>query len=233
MTLREISQRILDLYRTSSNSKDAENIDIRHIISFIETSRARILQQRFSKPMYYINENLIQSLIGEEFELIKSNNTTYMVDGISLGDLGRDILVSKRSIPKTIDRKTDAGTWVRVSPSDMLNVRINMTHHEKALISGYGKFNHDTLYGFEYNGKLGITCKNPTILEGITNLDLRGVFESPINLMKLQYPTLEDEELWELEYPISSDLIDDVSNMIINEKLRIPMESSSPELPKE
>lgn len=233
MTLREIAQRELDIYRTTTNSKDAENIEIRHIISFIESARARILQQRFNKPMYYINENLVQSLIGEEFTLIKSNNSNITVDGLSLSDLGRDVVISVRDIPKTIDRRNTPGTWIRVSPSDMLNVRINMTNHERAISSGYGKFNYNELFGFEYNGKVVIVSKNPTLLEGLTRLDLRGVFESPLAVMGLNNPTKEDEELWDMEYPLSLDLIDDIDNMIINEKLRIPMEGQTPEFPKE
>ena len=64
--MREIAFRLLDTYRNTS--KDAENIDIRHMVSFVESQRSRILQQRFTKPMYYINENLIQNLIAEELE---------------------------------------------------------------------------------------------------------------------------------------------------------------------
>lgn len=45
----------------------------------------------------------------------------------------------------------------------MLNVRINMCNIEKALGSGYGKFNNTEIYGFEYNGKVYITSKNPVL----------------------------------------------------------------------
>lgn len=108
-----------------------------------------------------------------------------------------------------------------------------MTNHERAISSGYGKFNYNELFGFEYNGKVVIVSKNPTLLEGLTRLDLRGVFESPLAVMRLNNPTKEDEELWDMEYPLSLDLIDDIDNMIINEKLRIPMEGQTPEFPKE
>lgn len=229
--MREIAFRLLDTYRNTS--KDAENIDIRHVVSFVESQRSRILQQRFTKPMYYINENLIQNLIAEEFQLIKSNNFALSVDGISIDVLGRDVLRSVRSIPKTIDRKNTPGTWIRISPSDMLNVRINVTNHERAITSGYSRFNFSEIYAFEYNGYIYVTSKNPAVLEPISRLDLRGVFESPLAVMRLLNPTMEDEELWDLEYPLSLDLVDDIENMIINEKLKISMESQTPEFPKE
>jgi len=231
MTLRELGFRLLDTYRNAH--KEAENIDIRHMISFIESQRARFLKQRLSKPMYYINENIVQTLVGEPVQLIKSNNISITIDGISLSDLGRDVLVTTRNIPKTIDQHSIPGTWLRVSPSDMLAVRILMTNHERALTGGYGKFNYNDIYGFEYNGKVMITSRNPAVLEPITNLDLRGVFESPLAAMKLIYPIYSETQLWDLEYPISVDIVDDIEKAIINEKLNIPIQAQAPETPKE
>ena len=183
--------------------------------------------------MYFPDETVLQTLTAEEFQLIKSNTYNVVIDNISMNDLGRDILVSVRNIPKTIANNNSYGIWSRVSPSDMLNVRINMCNIEKALGSGYGKFNNTEIYGFEYNGKVYITSKNPSVLETITRLDMRGLFESPLEVMAMQNPTLLEEELWDLPYPIDISLVDDIEKAIIMEKLQIPMEAKSPEFPKE
>ena len=233
MTLRELSYRLMDLYRNSSGNKDADNLDLRHMISFINTFRAKFIKQKIQKGMYFPDETVLQTLTAEEFQLIKSNTYNVVIDNISMNDLGRDILVSVRNIPKTIANNNSYGVWSRVSPSDMLNVRINMCNIEKALGSGYGKFNNTEIYGFEYNGKVYITSKNPSVLETITRLDMRGLFESPLEVMAMQNPTLLEEELWDLPYPIDISLVDDIEKAIIMEKLQIPMEAKSPEFPKE
>ena len=231
ITMRQLQFRILDLYR--SVHKDADNITDRHIVSFLESLRVKFIKQRMEKGMYFPDETVIQTLVAEEFTLIKSNTYNLTIDGISISDMGRDILVSTRDIPKTIATNKGYGTWARVSPSDMLNVRINMSNIEKAIGSGYGKFNYSELYGFEYNGKVYITCKNPTIIETISRLDMRGVFESPIKVLAMQNPNLITEELWDLNYPIDIGLVDDIEKSIIVDKLQIPMEAQTPEFPKE
>ena len=233
MTLREFSYRLMDLYRNSSGNKDADNLDLRHMVSFINSYRVKFLKQRLEKGMYFPDETVLQTLVAEEFQLIKSNTYNVTIDGINLSDMGRDILVSVRNIPKTIAKNNGYGTWARVSPSDMLNVRINMANTEKALGSGYGKFNYNEIYGFEYNGKVYITSKNPTVIETISRLDMRGLFESPLEVMALQNPTMIEEELWDLPYPIDISIVDDIEKAIIMEKLQIPMEAKSPEFPKE
>lgn len=233
MTLREISYRLMDLYRNSSGNKDADNIDLRHLVSFVNTMRSKFIKQRMEKGMYFPDETVLQTLVAEEFTLIKSNTYNLTVDGISISDMGRDVLASVRTIPKTISKNNGYGTWSRVSPSDMLNVRINMSNIEKAIVSGYGKFNYNEIYGFEYNGKIYITCKNPTILETVSRLDMRGLFESPLEVMALQNPNLIEEELWDLPYPIDISIIDDIEKSIIMDKLQIPMEAKTQEFPKE
>ena len=62
---------------------------------------------------------------------------------------------------------------------------------------------------------------------------MRGLFESPLEVMAMQNPTLLEEELWDLPYPIDISLVDDIEKAIIMEKLQIPMEAKSPEFPKE
>lgn len=39
---------------------------------------------------------------------------------------------------------------------------------------------------------------------------MRGLFESPLEVMAMQNPTLLEEELWDLPYPIDISLVDDI-----------------------
>jgi hypothetical protein len=203
-TLNELVHTFQELYRP--NSVITDSIDNRLWAKFIQSTRAKLLKQRLDAPFKLIDVKNIQSLGTVTMESVTTSN-------------GKYVIRSSEAIPWTIHTKTGP-TFTRISSIDKLNVNYRYVDRERAMVSGNGKFNKDTIYAYIDEGKLYLTSKT-NLHKYIDSIELQGIFENPIDAYEFRYGV--GTYNWDLEYPISESLINDIKNIIVQENFQLIM----------
>lgn len=207
-SLSEIAYQLSELYRATNSITDS--VDIRLFKSWVQEARAQIIKQRLDDNMRFIDEALIQDLSYVAMSKVDSSvNSNYPSN--------KYMLLTTRDIPTVINRKGHLGAWIRVAPADRLERNFNIVSHERALVSGNGKFNQSEIYAFPYGKKLGLISKT-NIHKNIRYINIRGVFANPTEA----YEFVNGINSWsdDYEYPISETIVSDMINMVIDKKFK-------------
>jgi hypothetical protein len=219
MTLNEAAYRVRRFYRT--HYKETDELDIRYVYSWIVTIGAKLLKQRFDKPMATIDNNFVQDLGPVEMELVDSSICRDLPTPLLAS---KNILRTKLSIPPTIDRSGHTGTFTRIGPADGLTTNFKVLDYDDVFYYGNGKFNGNDICAFPLGDRIYLYSKGGNHFN-IKYIDVRGVFLDPRDAGKFKYP------LWDetYEYPMNETLIDDMENIIRNEKItfNIPKDTTS------
>lgn len=210
-TLNKLVWEIIELYR--GVYKDSDPLEFRLVVDWVQSQRARFLKQKFSKTMYVIDESFVQDLGEVEMETSSS-----IVTNTDLG-LGLHMLRTSIDIPRTIEGREGIGTFTRIGPADRLSERFNIVTYDRALVSGYGKFNRDTIYAFTIGDRIYITSKSGAHLK-LRYIDIRGVFQNPILAARIKNPAWSYDD----DYPISMSLVDDLKLAILKEKFPLVLQ---------
>ena len=127
---------------------------------------------------------------------------------------------SSTRIPTTINRRGNIGTFTRVAPADMLEVRFNFVSYDRALKSGNGKFNNNDIYAFLNDGYMYLISKT-NIHKYITDVNIKGVFVNPEEAYNYRYGA----NTWtdDMDYPVSTAIVMDMVNAIMDKKFKFIM----------
>lgn len=210
-SLNKLIYELIEIYR--ARVKDSDRLDERLVADWIQTQRSRLLKQKFSKSMYMIDESFVQDLGQVTVEAVSAINTT-----VDLG-LNKNMLRTSIEIPKTIEGREGVGTFTRIGPADKLSERFNIVTYDRALYSGYGRFNRDQIYAFVLGDRVYLISKSGTHLK-LRYIDIRGVFQNPILAARIKTPTWTFDD----DYPISQSMVDDLKKLIIIEKFPLVLQ---------
>jgi len=208
-SLNELIYEIIDLYRASIKVTDP--LDERSVITWIQHTRAKLLKQRFDEPFVPIDEHNIQSLDAVELALSDSAKDGYFMD---FPKSNHKILRTVNPLPSTINRRNNIGTFTRIGFIDMYQPVINMVTRERALVSGNGKFNQDTVYAFLDGKRMYFVCKNH-LCNNVQYVNIKGVFANPIEAY--EFVNGVGSYNWDNEYPISESIVTDMKAMILKD----------------
>ena len=212
-TLNSIVYELLELRR--AYVKDTDPIDKRLVVNWAQSQRARLLKQKFDQPMSSIDDHYIQSLGAIEMVKVISNElSTISVPVDEYTYMYRTLI----TIPRTIENKEGKGTFTRIGSADRISEKFTVTTYEKALASGNGKFNQNSIYAFVLGDYIYLTSKSG-IHFTIKYIDIRGVFQDPIEAALIKDLTWN----FNSDYPINKEIIDQLKVLIINEKFGLTL----------
>jgi hypothetical protein len=199
---------ILETFR--ANLKNTDEIDIRSIKWWVDTTRATLLKRHFDKYFYMpIDENLVQAYApggtAITMEIVDSSATTVL-------PTGRYYIRSTVAISATIERNGGLPTFTRIGPADKLSERFQVVNYDWGLLYGNGKFNHDAVCAFMLGDRLVLSSKNKQSVFGIKYVDVRGVFQNPTEVALLNNPLSTDD----MAYPINAQIITEMKDIILN-----------------
>lgn len=207
ITLNEIAYDILGLNR--AEIKDTDSLEVREVKFWVNTLRAKLLKQKFDKPMSTVDNNYVQSLGAVQLEKVDSSiKTTLPAD--------RFFLRTKIDIPPTIERSGHVGTFTRVGPADLKEVEYLVVSHDRAIQSGFGKFSRNFVYCFPLDNKLWFTSRNTSHLD-FKYVDVRGVFQNPKEAALILDSTYTDDD----NYPINMQLVDEIKMILAQKELKL------------
>jgi len=183
-TLKEITY---DLYQhIRANASDEDDIDLRNIKYWIRTQRNLWLKNVLNK--YKItSENIIQDL-----------------GSLSLETSG----VFKRTtveLPRFLSVNQEPQI-VRVGPTTLSKTEkdYSIVPYQSSKSLGNGRFNSGLVYAFLYNNRIYLSSSS-TILSALTTVNVRGVFEEPLDVVTYGTPNVSFTE--DMEYPVDEGFI--------------------------
>ena len=198
-----------------SQTLNSESIDIRQCQYWINSTRAKLLKQKFDKESTYnIDEHFVQ-----EISISNSGVPMEIIDSSVVASIPSDRYISRTSIsiPATIERTNRIGTFTRIGPADKLGERYPLITYENALVWGSGRFNQDSIAAFLLGDRICLISKNAQSIRGITKISVHGVFQNAIEAAKLTKPTWTEDD----DYPINLSMIDDMKSIILGEDFKV------------
>ena len=213
VSLNELVYELLELRRAFIKSTDP--LSKRMVIDWIQTQRARLLKQKYEKPMHFIDDHYVQGggeLSHVTMERVRSNDVPVI--------LGTEDQMYRTSIeiPRPIENYDGRGLFTRIGPADKLSVKYKVVTYDDALDRGNGKFNHNTIYAYMLGDRLYLRSKSGVHF-GVKYLDVRGVFQDPIAAALIIDPTWDYDD----DYPINKELVDQLKVLIVNEKFGLTL----------
>lgn len=209
-SLNELIFELLELRR--SYLKETDPIPKRLVVDWIQSQRARLLEQKYKKPMTSIDDHFVQDLGAVPMEKYLSNIVDPQVQNYDY------MYRTSIDIPRTIESYNGVGLFSRIGPVDRLSDHYQVTTYNKALTSGYGKFNYNTIYAFVLGDYIYLTS-NGGLHFTIKYLDVRGVFQDPIAAARIKTPTWTYND----DYPINKELVDAMKAMIVTQKFGLTL----------
>jgi len=210
-SLNELVYELLELRR--ARLKDTDPLDRRLVVDWIQSTRARLLEQKLARPMTVIDEHYVQDL--GSIPMIKELSN---IEGVSNYDY---LWRTSVEIPKVIETRDGKGAYARIGPIDRLSDHFQIETYRTALSLGYGKFNYNTIYAFGIGEYIYLTS-NSGLHFTVKYLDVRGVFQDPIAVAKIKDP------LWSYDddYPINKEMIDQMKELIVQSKFPLTLASA-------
>jgi len=209
-SLNELVYELLELRR--SYLKETDPIPKRLVIDWIQSQRARLLEQKGKKPMVAIDDHFVQDLGAVTMEKYLSNIIDPQIKNYDY------MYRTSIDIPRTIESADGVGMFARIGPVDRLSDHYQLTTHNKALMLGYGKFNYNAIYAFVLGDRVYLNSQSGLHFT-IKYLDIRGVFQDPIAAALIKTPTWT----YNNDYPINKEMIDQLKVLIIKEKFGLTL----------
>lgn len=210
-SLNEIAYSVKETIRDYSDDSDISTDHIKYLINLY---RSQYLKKDLRKPGRYVDESIKQDLGCLKLELI---------DPADCCDISTDctILRTVKDIPDPIELY-DAPLITSVGPVNKIKSRFSFVSYHRAIFSGNGDFNKDSIFAFYLNDKLYIKS-NPDNMEAklLEYINARGVFQDPSKIKdfedcKTGNKCFDDDS----KYPINSWMIPMVKEAVIQDTLR-------------
>ena len=214
-TLNTLSYDLMELRR--NEIKTTDTLSILQVKDWISSTRARLLKQKFDKPLSSIDSHFVQEYsnngVAVQMEKVLSNNASV--------DVFDYVYRTKIEIPHTIERKGGLGTFTRIGPADKTRTKFNVVSFDRALVSGNGYFNRNFIYAYIVGDYIYLTSKSG-IHFTIKHIDIYGVFQDPAIAAVGHDSTWTHDD----DYPVNKSMIDQMKNLIISEKFQLIMAQS-------
>lgn len=212
ITLNEVAYDILEIYR--ANVRNTDEIDIRQIKYWVQTTRARLLKQKYDKPFHTIDNNYIQK--------VRPNGqavSTELTDSSAYTSIptGTYMVRTAITIPPTIERDGIGHTFTRIGPADQLGIEFNIIPYDAINYYGNGKFNHDSVAAYLLDDRIYFMSKNPQSVLGLKYVDIRGVFQNPLEVELINNSLYTDDDA----YPINLNMIEDMKSIILGKEFKL------------
>ena len=201
---------LLELYRASH--KVTDSYEERLFYAWVQATRAKLIKQRLDAHMRIPDEHWVQDLGYIELEPVDSSAYPTIASG-------KYILRTVKDIPWTIHSKGEPGGFTRIAPADNLEEDFRLVSYKTALTSGNGKFNKSQIYVALDGQKLCLFSKD-RLHKQLKYIRVKGIFENPIEAYEFKNGIEYD---WDLEFPISDSLVNDMKNIIVQENFRLIM----------
>jgi len=209
-SLNQLVYELIELRRAYIKATDP--LSKRMVVDWVQSTRARLLKQKFDKPFRDIDDHYIQSLGAVALEKVLSNEISPEVN---------DYVYMYRTaidIPRTIESNSGIGTFTRIGPADRLSTKYKVVTYDDALDRGNGKFNRNTVYAFVLGDRIYITSKSGAHFT-TKYLDIRGVFQDPIQAARVADPSWDYDD----DYPINKEIVDQMKLLIIQGKFGLTL----------
>ena len=208
-SLNQLGYELAELYR--STLKVTSDVDIRLFKEWVRQSRAQIIKQRLD-TFNVIDNNITQDLGPVACSPVDSSSLISVPSG-------KYMLRTTLPIPASINRKSNIGTFTRISGADGLELNYNLVPMQRALISGNGRFNNNDVYVYLNGGYMYFISKT-NIHKLIKYINIVGVFVNPedaytFNVNNVGTPWNDD-----MDFKVSESVVMDLQNMIIDKKFR-------------
>lgn len=210
-SINEISYRILNIIRPKLSDDDA--VDITEIKFDVNNVRTTLLKQKFDKKYFEISSNLTRPIQNLEVEPL--NTSTILSPEIASNTI---ILRSKLQIPKVLTSGMGKPLIKQISPANITGVNFTVINGKHAQHSGSGKFNKRNVFAFIEDDYVYFISKR-YLYKSLTYVNIDFVPEDAQeykDFMNDNYSAgLTDND----EYPVTLDLIKQIEDIIIYNKL--------------
>jgi len=217
VSMNDIAYDVIEMYKATY--KDTDSLDVRQVYHWVNVARSFIIKQRLEKNIFNIYEEEIQQIKG-------------IVLGAVTGSTG--VVGSSSAIPSTIPRTGYQGTITRVSypysGTSLLTFNpypVQIVTQKRFQRVGNRKFNGSLFYA-----TIGMDKKlyfKTYTLTGIDRIMVEGVFQNPIEVMLFNSET----DPYNAAYPLNSNLIKDVTNLIVSEKFQFILQQTEDKVPED
>lgn len=210
VSLNELIYELLELRR--SYLKETDPIPKRLVVDWIQSQRARLIDQKYKKPMSSFDDHFIQDLGAVSMEKYLSNVVSPQVNNYDY------LYRTSIEIPGVIESFDGVGLFSRIGPADRLSDPFQLTTYNKALMLGYGKFNYNAIYAFVLGDRIYLHS-NSGIHFTVKYIDIRGIFQDPIAAALIKDPNWTYDD----DYPINKEMVDQLKVLIIKEKFGLTL----------
>jgi hypothetical protein len=210
-TLNTIVTDLLNIIRSSKISR-SESISKRQIEMWVHQYRSILIKQDIDKGKMP-NPDYIQELPGLQLEVVDKS------EGVDLGS-GKYWLRTVLEIPKTIDFNFKPG-FTYIGTID--GKEIQLVPESRVSWQQYKKYTADDNIAFLRGRKLYLSTVSPLL-----HISPRGIWEIPTEVMNFQ--NLHADYTfggWDTKYPIPSNMIPTLKEMILKKELGITVQSYS------
>ena len=218
VTLNQIAYGLFEEVRAKIS--DDTDISLDQIKDQIHDVRATLLKQKFDKNLRVIDDVFTQSLGPLQLESVDSSLHSTITSG-------RYVFRTVREIPTTIERRNYEGTITRVGPADQLATSYNLVSYERALYSGNGRFNKDTIFAFLKDDKIHVISNSGAYHKAVQYIDIRGVFQNPEQVAIFKDSAGSSLSFQDESYPISRNMRSTIEGIILKERLGIKAQAPS------
>lgn len=218
VTLNQIAYGLFEIVRKYLS--DDSEISLDQIKDWIHDTRAMLLEQKFNKNPRVIDDVYTQSIGPLKIESVDSSAFTSIPSG-------RYMFRTVKEIPPTIDRKNYQGTFTRIGPADKFAVKYNLVTYDRALYSGNGRFNKDTIFCFLRDNKIYLISNSGAYHKAVQYIDVEGVFQNPAQVAIFLDSSGDSLNFDTSAYPVNRSMRRDIENIIIKEKLGIKAQAPS------
>jgi len=207
-TKREIIYTVIEKVKAHSDDSD---ITEEFISSMVDTKRAMLLKQQFSKNGWNIPIEIKQ-------EICISLETVDTIEGFSKA--GQTVR-SSISLPNRIKLKGLDGP-ILIRKLDGRSMHINMIPIERLPYVGSNKFTAQLTYAaIDMNGRL-ILFSNDNKVKFLKSLKITDIFEYPEVAFSLECDNTQSGtmEPWDMDYPVEAAMIDTIVEMIVQDLVK-------------
>lgn len=157
---------------------DDTTLSIRQIEDWIRNNRAVYLEQAIQQGKYP-TDDFKQSLGCVALEQVDWSECCSV-------DIGCTILRTKQQIPMPVFDSGEA-MLTRVATVGVGKRNITITDQERAISSGYGRFNKTFLFAFLKGGYIYVISKDSPYKATLQNITVEGVFDTPEQAAKFNH----------------------------------------------
>lgn len=212
VSLNEITFDVFETLR--SHIVDDDDIDKRQIEGFVKDYRADFLKQKFDKTFYAIDSGCVQEL--KNLPVIKINAST-----LSSNPIDGWLMRTEDTIPEIVRSRGTNDLLTYISVPNRRTASFEITNYKTAILSGYGRFNRNTIFAFPLNGYIYFYSRGDS-MKLLYFVNIRGVFTNPYEVLKVNNPThiiTGDEDFYtprDLKRYIVNAILKDKYNLMVN-----------------